>query len=56
MTLDEFRTKYRGAGFWDPTKPTRFQKSDNVVATEYSTKIQQMTNKYEELIENAGTQ
>ena len=26
MSLSDFRTKYYGAGFWDPSKPTWFQK------------------------------
>lgn len=29
MSLQDFRTKYYGAGFWDPTQPTWFQKEQD---------------------------
>lgn len=55
MSLTDFRTKYYGAGFWDPSKPTRFQKEQQGAVDSAST-LNTMTTRYEDLIENAGTQ
>lgn len=56
MSLEDFRTKYYGAGFWDPTKPTWFQKTDDQVVDTTTNSISQMNNLFQEAIDNAETQ
>lgn len=55
MSLQDFRTKYYGAGFWDPSRPTWFQKEDDG-AVETTQSVQSMNKKFWTLIKNASTQ
>lgn len=55
MTLEEFRTKYHGVGFWDPTQPTWFQRTDDQVVDKASN-INKMNDLFQDAIDNAGTQ
>ena len=55
MSLEDFYSKKYGAGFWDPTQPTWFQKEqDQVVDT--TTSLNAMNDLYGELITNATTE
>lgn len=55
MSLNDFRTKYYGAGFWDPSRPTWFQKEQQGAVETWATTIA-MNDLYWSLITNAGTQ
>lgn len=58
MSLDDFYSKKYGAGFWDPTQPTRFQdqQASDVVETKgYARALTPMTEYVNTLKENAST-